>query len=114
MLYFDAGLPGATNGLLGAISSVPEPSSIVLSFIAIGVVTGGWHGPDAGRVRLPDRSVRSFGTSGFWLGVMQAPQKPDVVCAFLRLLLLRIVLRFAGLVSRGTSAFGGAAYITLR
>ena len=43
VLYFDAGLPGATNGLLGAISSVPEPSSVVLSFIAMGVVTGGWR-----------------------------------------------------------------------
>ena len=41
VLYFDAGLPGATDGLIGAISSVPEPSSIVLSLIAMGLLTGG-------------------------------------------------------------------------
>ena len=43
VLYFDAGLPGATNGLIGAISSVPEPSSAVLGLIALGVLTGGWR-----------------------------------------------------------------------
>jgi uncharacterized protein (TIGR03118 family) len=43
VLYFDAGLEGATNGLLGAISSVPEPSSLVLSLIATAVVAGGWQ-----------------------------------------------------------------------
>jgi uncharacterized protein (TIGR03118 family) len=43
VLYFDAGLPGATAGLIGAISAVPEPSSIVLGLIAMGVVTGCWR-----------------------------------------------------------------------
>ena len=43
VLYFDAGLPGATDGLIGAISFVPEPSSAVLGLIATGVVAGGWR-----------------------------------------------------------------------
>jgi len=43
ILYFAAGLPGATNGLIGAISSVPEPSSAVLGLIAVGVLAGGWQ-----------------------------------------------------------------------
>ncbi len=43
VLYFAAGLDGATNGLIGAISSVPEPSSAVLGLIAMGVLAGGWR-----------------------------------------------------------------------
>ena len=45
VLYFAAGLDGATNGLLGAISAqaVPEPSSAVLGLIAVGSLATGWH-----------------------------------------------------------------------
>jgi hypothetical protein len=43
VLYFDAGLPGATDGLLGAISAVPEPRSLVLSLLATAVLVGGWQ-----------------------------------------------------------------------
>ncbi|MGD0041016.1 MAG: TIGR03118 family protein, partial [Isosphaeraceae bacterium] len=42
-LFFTAGLDNNTNGLLGAISSVPEPSSAVLGLIALGVLAGGWR-----------------------------------------------------------------------
>jgi len=42
-LFFTAGLDNNTNGLFGAISSVPEPSSAVLGLIAMGVVAGGWR-----------------------------------------------------------------------
>jgi uncharacterized protein (TIGR03118 family) len=42
-LYFTAGLDNNTNGLIGAISAVPEPSSAVLGLIAMGVVAGGWR-----------------------------------------------------------------------
>ncbi len=42
-LYFTAGLDNNTNGLIGAISSVPEPSSALLGLIALGVVAGGWR-----------------------------------------------------------------------
>ena len=42
-LFFTAGLDNNTNGLFGAISSVPEPSSAVLGLIALGVLTGGWR-----------------------------------------------------------------------
>ncbi len=56
ILYFDAGLPGATNGLFGALSSVPEPSSAVLAPIAAGSpVCGGGAGRIAGASHRPDR-----------------------------------------------------------
>jgi uncharacterized protein (TIGR03118 family) len=42
VLYFVAGLDGATNGLLGSIS-VPEPISVVLGLIAAGMLAGGWQ-----------------------------------------------------------------------
>ena len=42
-LYFAAGLPGATDGLIGAINSVPEPSSAILGLIAVGMLAGGWR-----------------------------------------------------------------------
>ena len=42
-LYFTAGLDDNTNGLIGAISAVPEPSSAVLGLIAMGLVAGGWR-----------------------------------------------------------------------
>lgn len=42
-LYFTAGLENNTNGLFGAISSVPEPSSAVLGLIALGVLAGSWR-----------------------------------------------------------------------
>ncbi len=43
-LYFDAGLAGGTNGLIGSINlaSVPEPSTAVLGLIGSGVVLGSW------------------------------------------------------------------------
>jgi uncharacterized protein (TIGR03118 family) len=41
VLYFAAGLPGATDGLFGALS-VPEPGSAVLGLIALGSLTAGW------------------------------------------------------------------------
>jgi uncharacterized protein (TIGR03118 family) len=41
VLYFAAGLPGATDGLFGALS-VPEPGSAVLGLIALGTLTAGW------------------------------------------------------------------------
>jgi uncharacterized protein (TIGR03118 family) len=40
-LYFTAGLANNTNGLFGAIESVPEPNSAVLGLIAVLVVVGG-------------------------------------------------------------------------
>jgi uncharacterized protein (TIGR03118 family) len=40
VLYFAAGLPGATNGLIGAITA-PEPSAGVLGLIAMAVLAGG-------------------------------------------------------------------------
>ncbi len=42
-LIFTAGLDNNTNGLIGAIFSVPEPSSAVLGLIALGVLAGGWR-----------------------------------------------------------------------
>jgi len=42
-LFFTAGLSNNTDGLFGAISSVPEPSSAVLGLIALGVLAGGWR-----------------------------------------------------------------------
>ncbi len=42
-LYFTAGLDNNANGLIGAISPVPEPSSALLGLIAMGVVAGGWR-----------------------------------------------------------------------
>jgi uncharacterized protein (TIGR03118 family) len=41
VLYFTAGLDNNTNGLFGAISAVPEPSSAVLGLIAASVIFGG-------------------------------------------------------------------------
>ena len=40
ILYFAAGLPGATNGLIGAIT-VPEPNAGILGLIALGSLVGG-------------------------------------------------------------------------
>ncbi len=42
-LYFDAGLYGATNGLIGSLQAVPEPSSLVLGLIAAGLFTARWQ-----------------------------------------------------------------------
>ncbi len=42
VLYFAAGLPGASGGLIGALS-VPEPSSAVMGLIAIASLAGGWR-----------------------------------------------------------------------
>jgi uncharacterized protein (TIGR03118 family) len=41
-LYFTAGLDGNTNGLLGSLSPVPEPSSAALGLIAMGLLALGW------------------------------------------------------------------------
>jgi uncharacterized protein (TIGR03118 family) len=40
VLYFAAGLPGATDGLFGALS-IPEPGTAVLGLIAMGTLVGG-------------------------------------------------------------------------
>jgi uncharacterized protein (TIGR03118 family) len=42
-VYFTAGSNGYADGLLGAIQSVPEPSSAVLGLIAVGALAGRWH-----------------------------------------------------------------------
>ena len=42
-LYFTAGSVGYSEGLLGVIQSVPEPSSAVLGLIAVGVLAGRWQ-----------------------------------------------------------------------
>jgi uncharacterized protein (TIGR03118 family) len=45
-VYFTAGSANYSQGLLGAIadvSSVPEPSSVVLGLIAMGALAGRWH-----------------------------------------------------------------------
>jgi len=41
-LYFNAGINDERNGLFGAITFVPEPSSIALAFIAGGVFAARW------------------------------------------------------------------------
>ncbi len=63
VLYFAAGLDGATNGLFGAIS-VPEPSSGVMGLIALGALTAGWRWKSAGAARHPDEENPSGGGSG--------------------------------------------------
>ena len=40
-IYFSAGPQDESNGLFGAVSVVPEPSSVVLGIIAIGLVAAG-------------------------------------------------------------------------
>jgi len=52
ILYFTAGLTSQTDGLFGAISSVPEPSSAVLGMIAVVMLAGGW------RLKKRRRSVK--------------------------------------------------------
>ncbi len=52
VLYFAAGLPGATNGLFGALS-VPEPSSAVLGLISVGVLTSCWGWKNRRRAARP-------------------------------------------------------------
>ena len=42
-VYFTAGSDGYQAGLLGVIQSVPEPSSVVLGLIAVGVLAGRWQ-----------------------------------------------------------------------
>ena len=41
-IYFSAGPQDESNGLFGAITAVPEPSSVVLALIAGGILTAGW------------------------------------------------------------------------
>ena len=41
-IYFSAGPDGESHGLFGVLQSVPEPSSVVLGFIALGLVTARW------------------------------------------------------------------------
>jgi uncharacterized protein (TIGR03118 family) len=50
-LLFTAGLDNNTNGLVGAISFVPEPSSALLGLIAMGVVAGSWRWKNRRRTR---------------------------------------------------------------
>jgi uncharacterized protein (TIGR03118 family) len=42
VLFFNAGLASAADGLVGAIS-IPEPSSAVMGLIAVGLLAGGWQ-----------------------------------------------------------------------
>jgi uncharacterized protein (TIGR03118 family) len=42
-VYFTAGGANYTSGLVGAISAVPEPSSMVLGLIAMGALAGRWQ-----------------------------------------------------------------------
>jgi uncharacterized protein (TIGR03118 family) len=42
-VYFTAGGANYTSGLVGAISAVPEPSSMVLGLIAVGALAGRWQ-----------------------------------------------------------------------
>jgi uncharacterized protein (TIGR03118 family) len=42
-LFFNSGPNNNADGLFGAISSVPEPSSAVLGLIAVGLAAGGWR-----------------------------------------------------------------------
>jgi uncharacterized protein (TIGR03118 family) len=42
-VYFTAGSDGYQDGLVGALQSVPEPSSAVLGLIAVGALAGRWH-----------------------------------------------------------------------
>ena len=41
-IYFSAGPQDESNGLFGAITAVPEPSSVVLTLIAAGALTAVW------------------------------------------------------------------------
>jgi uncharacterized protein (TIGR03118 family) len=52
VLYFTAGLASSTDGLFGAIS-IPEPSSAVLGFIALGIMAGGWRLKNRRRTEKP-------------------------------------------------------------
>ena len=51
VLYFAAGLPGASGGLIGALS-VPEPSSAVMGLIAIVALAGGWRWKNRRRLAI--------------------------------------------------------------
>jgi uncharacterized protein (TIGR03118 family) len=42
-IYFSSGPQGYSNGVFGAIRSVPEPGSAVLGLIAVGALAGRWH-----------------------------------------------------------------------
>ncbi len=50
-LYFAAGLDGS-NGLLGAITPVPEPSTVVLGLIAVSILAGGLMWKNVRRARV--------------------------------------------------------------
>jgi uncharacterized protein (TIGR03118 family) len=52
-LFFTAGLDNNADGLFGAISSVPEPSSAVLGLIAVGTAAAGWKLKNRRRVSDP-------------------------------------------------------------
>ena len=41
-IYFSAGPNDEANGLFGVLQSVPEPSSMVLGLIAVGLLAGRW------------------------------------------------------------------------
>jgi uncharacterized protein (TIGR03118 family) len=41
-IYFSAGPADESHGLFGAISSVPEPTSLIMGLIGVGMLTGRW------------------------------------------------------------------------
>jgi uncharacterized protein (TIGR03118 family) len=52
-VYFTAGSNSYADGLIGAIQSVPEPSSAVLGLIAVGALAGRWHWKNRRRGVMP-------------------------------------------------------------
>jgi uncharacterized protein (TIGR03118 family) len=52
-VYFTAGSNNYADGLIGAIQSVPEPSSAVLGLIAVGALAGRWHWKNRRRGAMP-------------------------------------------------------------
>ena len=52
-VYFTAGSNNYADGLIGAIQSVPEPSSAVLGLIAVGALAGRWHWKNRRRGVMP-------------------------------------------------------------
>jgi uncharacterized protein (TIGR03118 family) len=52
-LYFTAGLASNVDGLLGSITSVPEPNPALMSLIGVGLITALWRWKRQRQVRNP-------------------------------------------------------------
>jgi len=52
-LYFAAGINDEADGLFGSISAVPEPSTVVLGLIAVGMLGARWQWKNRGRTATP-------------------------------------------------------------